>query len=153
MMIEELIEKLFINKNNIGCIALEELLVLSEKSNEVYKYMDLFFSMLNNSDSFVRNRAIFLIGKNSKWDDKKIIDSNISLFLNHVTDEKPITSRQVLKVIPEIIKNIPAVEKTIIDYLEKVDISMYKDSMKSLIKRDIEKILNPLKNEELNVRI
>ena len=49
--IEKLIDRLIDKNDKHAYSCLRELEVLSEQSNEVYKYFDIFVRMLNNSNS------------------------------------------------------------------------------------------------------
>lgn len=68
------INSLFDKNNNIACGAMKTLAELSEQSDEVYAYIDRFIEMLENDNSYVRNRGLILIAANAKWDrDFKIL--------------------------------------------------------------------------------
>ena len=49
--------------------------------------------MLENKNSFVRTRGLVLIAENAIWDEKASLTSFFDSYLQHITDEKPITAR------------------------------------------------------------
>lgn len=69
------------------------------------------------------------------------IDEIIDEYLNHIEDVKPITARQCIKLLPMIAKNKPELKGDIVSALQKADISIYADSMQSLVYNDIQKSL------------
>lgn len=50
-----------------------------------------------HKNSLVRNRAGSILAANARWDAENRYDSLLDEFLAHVTDEKPITSRQCIQ--------------------------------------------------------
>lgn len=135
------------NKNNTyACSCMKQLEEESKISNSVYSYMDSFISMLDNENSYIRNRALILISANSKWDKDNKINNDIFKILEHISDEKPITSRTCIKGLPDIAENKPSLTEYICDALEKADISKYADSMRGLVEKDIANVLAKLKN-------
>lgn len=145
MITKENIELLYNKDNKIACSMLYELEEESKLFNNVYKYINEFFNMLDNNQSYVRNRALSLISKNAKWDEENIINKNIEKYLIHITDEKPITARTCIKGLKDIIKYKKDLCYIIKDKLLNVHINKYKDSMKPLIKKDIDEILKEMK--------
>lgn len=129
--------------------AYESLKILEEKSissSEVYSFFDSFMEMFGSDKSYVRTRGIFLIAANAKWDADNKIDGIIGEFLGCITDEKPITARQCIKVLPTIAKYKPGLKNCIVNALRDADLSNYKESMRSLILRDIQLALNEIDN-------
>ena len=138
---EELIQNLYNPDNKIAYNTLIELEKLSEKSSHVYEYFDTFVEMLDNENSYIRTRGILLISSNAKWDSDNKINKIIDKFLLHIEDDKPITSRQCIKSLENIIEYkkelIPVIKKR----LSEINYLKYADSMQSLIFKDVEKIL------------
>lgn len=62
-------------------------------------------------------------------------------YLQHITDEKPITARQCIKLLPTIAKHKPELKKRMADALHVADLSCYKESMRPLVENDIENVL------------
>lgn len=151
-MTEEMIDKqinlLYSKDANIGYEAMKILQEASEKSNIVYKYMDNFFQMLSDSNSYIRTRALVLIAANAKWDTDYKIDEVIDLYLQHITDKKPIISRQCIKMLPTIAKYKSELKEDIIFALRRADVSFYKESMRPLVYKDINEALLKITNEK-----
>lgn len=142
--IKALVKDLFSKDNKIGCKALSLLEIESEKTNRVYEYFDDLVSMINNKNSYIRNRGILLIGDNAKWDKYNKIEGIIEEYLKHILDEKPITSRQCIKSLLKIGKCKPDLVENIKKALKEADTSGYKDSMRNLIDKDIVRVLEEL---------
>lgn len=140
----ELFELLFDKNNNTAYKALQELRKLSETSDSVYPYMDKFFDMLDNDNSYIRTRGLTLIACNSKWDKDYKLDEIIDKYLKHITDVKPITARQCIKLLPVIAENKPELKDDIISALKKADISFYAVSMQPLVYKDIQMSLKEI---------
>ena len=116
--IREQIQLLYSRDSNTGYAALKELQDASHEDCMVYNHLNEFFDMLENKNSFVRTRGLVLIAENAIWDEKGIIDRFFDSYLQHITDEKPITAR-----------------------LHVADLSSYKESMRPLVENDIENAL------------
>lgn len=151
-MTEEMIDKqinlLYSKDANIGYEAMKILQEASEESNAIYKYMDNFFQMLSDNNSYIRTRALVLIAANAKWDKDYKIDEVIASYLQHITDEKPITSRQCIKMLPKIAKYKSELKEDIIFALRRADVSFYKESMRLLVYKDINEALLKITDEK-----
>lgn len=141
----ELIENLHSKNNKIACGAMQELEKESDRTNEVYQYFDQFSDMLENSNSYVRNRGLILIADNAKWDEDNKIDEIIDIYLEHITDDKPITARQCIKGLPNIAKYKPDLKEIIKTALLSANVSNYPESMRSLVQKDISNALKCIK--------
>lgn len=117
--------------------ALQSLQEASELGNAVYAYIDAFIEMMRDSNSYVRTRGLTLIACNAKWDEEGKIDGIIDEYLDHATDDKPITARQCIKSLPKLAEAKPNLMPHIASSLRQTDISQCADSMKSLIQNDI----------------
>lgn len=142
--ISETFELLFDRNNNVAYKALQKLEKESEKTDCIYSYMDRLSDMLDNDNSYIRTRGLTLFAYNAKWDKDYKIDEIIDKYLNHITDIKPITARQCIKLLPMIAKYKPQLKKQIISALNKANISIYDDSMQSLVYKDIQKAIKEL---------
>lgn len=85
--------------------------------------------------------GLTLLAYNAKWDKDYKIDEVIDKYLKHITDAKPITARQCIKLLPIIAKHKPELKNDVLSALHKADISIYEDSMQSLVYKDIQKTL------------
>lgn len=140
----EIFELLFDKNNNTAYKALQELQRKSLDSDEIYPYMDRLGDMLDSDNSYIRTRGLTLLACNSKWDKDNKIDEIIDKYLKHITDVKPITARQCIKLLPTIADNKPELKDDIVSALRKADISFYDDSMQPLIYKDIQKSLKEI---------
>ncbi|NFA59103.1 SufBD protein [Clostridium sporogenes] len=141
----ELIERLYSKDNKTAYQALQMLETKSQKSNTVYKFFDKFAEMLENSNSYIRTRGIILISANAKWDTENKIDEIIDDYLKHILDEKPITARQCIKALPSMAGYKSDLVECIREALIKADVSIYGDSMQTLVYKDILSSLKKIK--------
>lgn len=135
--IKDLVAALTSKDTDHAYACLKELQALSLSSPMVYSYFDTFSEMLQSPDSYVRSRAIILISQNAQWDEDNKIDEIIDEYLSHILDEKPITSRQCIKALPNIAKYKPDLKEDIEDALHRADPSIYKPTMSPLVQKDI----------------
>ena len=140
----ETFELLFDKNNTAAYKALQELQKESENTNSVYPYMDRLSDMLDSDNSYIRTRGLVLLAYNAKWDKDYKIDEIIDKYLKHITDVKPITARQCIKVLPVLAKHKPELKKDILFALYKADISVYEESMQPLVYKDIQKALKEI---------
>lgn len=64
--------------------------------------------------------------------------------MKHITDVKPITARQCIRLLPKLTKYKPELKEDILSALHKADISIYDDSMQQLVYKDIQKALKEI---------
>lgn len=139
-------ELLFDKNNNIAYKALQELQKISEETDKVYPYMDRLGGMMDSDNSYIRTRGLTLLAHNAKWDKDHKIDEIIDSYLKHITDAKPITARQCIKLLPMIAKSKPDLKDDILLALQKADVSIYADSMQPLVYKDIQKALKEIQS-------
>lgn len=132
------------NKQAYQC--LKQLERESSQSAVVYPFFDIFVGMLKNTNSYIRTRGIILIAANSKWDVDYKIDEIIDIYLKYIADDKPITARQCIKGLPVIAKYKPDLKQDIENALQRANPTRYKDSMQSLVMKDIQKALTDIQN-------
>ena len=140
----ELIDGLFDKNDKTAYKCLKELVSASEKDSGVYQFFDTFAEMIDNDNSYIRTRGLLLISANAKWDTDFKIDEIIDKYLNHITDDKPITSRQCIKALPNIAKHKPDLIDDILAALNKANPGRYADSMRSLVYNDIRATLKEI---------
>lgn len=109
----------------------------STEESSVYPFFDLFVEMTEDDNSYIRTRGLLLIAANARWDVDNKIDEVIDSCLKHISDEKPITSRQFIKALPSIVKWKPDLRECIVEALRKANPGVYKESMHSLVAKDI----------------
>lgn len=136
-----IIEELTSKNDKSACAFSEKITSESKDSNSWYVYFDEFASLLNHPNSFVRNRVIWILSSLAKWDDENRFEKILPEYLSHITDEKPITSRQCVQALSQIGNAKPQFVLEIIAALQNADLSKYKDSMRPLIEKDIQKTI------------
>lgn len=142
--IAETFELLFDKNNKVAYGALQELQKESVETDCVYPYMDKLSDMLDSDNSYVRTRGLTLLAYNAKWDKDYKIDGIIDKYLQHITDIKPITARQCIKLLPIIAKYKPELRNDILSALHKANICIYDSSMQPLVYKDIQKSLKDI---------
>jgi len=142
--IAETFELLFDKNNNVAYKALQKLQKESQETDCVYPYMDRLSDMLDSDNSYIRTRGLTLLAYNAKWDKNYKIDEIIDKYLKHITDVKPITARQCIKLLPLIARYKPELKNDILSALYKANICVYDDSMQPLVYKDIQKALKEI---------
>ncbi|MGN0679745.1 MAG: SufBD protein [Oscillospiraceae bacterium] len=137
-MIENIIAKLTVKDDKYACALADKIISESQETDKWYEYFDDFATLLDHPKSLVRNRVLYILAANAQWDEDNRFDAIISDFLAHITDEKPITSRQCVKALARVGLAKPQYIPTILSSLHSADLSKYKDSMRPLIEKDIE---------------
>ncbi|MCR2028738.1 hypothetical protein [Adlercreutzia muris] len=135
--VREWVSRLRSPDNKVAYCALKELVEASGRSIVVYAHLDSFINMMRDSNSYVRTRGLTLIACNARWDAAGRIDGIIDEYLQHATDEKPITARQCVKSLRQLAEAKPALALCIADALRNADVSKYPDSMRPLVQKDI----------------
>lgn len=142
--IQKLVDDLVNSDDKQAYQSLKQLEKESTYSAAVYPFLDTFAEMLDSPNSYVRTRGIILIAANARWDNEYKIDEIIDRILKHIADDKPITARQCIKVLPIIAKHKPELRENIENALYHANLARYKDSMQSLIFKDIQKSLKDI---------
>lgn len=142
--VEETFALLFDKNNNTAYKALRDLQKESEKTDQVYPYMDKLSAMLDSENSYIRTRGLTLLAYNVKWDKENKIVGILDKYLEHIMDAKPITARQCIKLLPMIAKNKPELREGILSALLHADISIYDSSMRPLVYRDIQRAIKEI---------
>ena len=136
-MHESLVADLTSKDDKYACAVADKIISESQVTDEWYEYFDAFASLLNHPNSLVRNRALYILAANAKWDDDNRFDAILSEYLSHITDEKPITARQCIKALAQVGIAKPQYIPRILSCFQGADLSKYKDSMRPLIEKDI----------------
>lgn len=136
---------MFDKNNTVAYKALQELQKESEETDCVYPFIDRLSDMLDSDNSYIRTRGLTLLAYNEKWDKEYKVEEIIDEYLKHITDVKPITARQCIKLLPIIAKHKPELKNDILSALNKANISIYDYSMQPLVYKDIQKALKEIK--------
>ena len=115
-----------------------------DESEFLYKYFDDIEKMLFDEKSYIKMRGFRIICKLSKWDNDNKINNIIDILLQVLDDEKPTIVRQCLSSLNNLLLYKIDLSEKVENKLKKLDLSKYKDTMKPLIKKDIDFILKQL---------
>lgn len=122
-------------------------------SGDVYQYWSTFCEKLKSENSYQRSIGLMLIAANSKWDIENKLDDVIDDYLSLIYDEKPITVRQCIQYLCEIVPYKKHLLMKISDRLMALKISEIRETMKKLILIDILTILAMIKKQLTNNEI
>ena len=134
---DNIIEILTSKDNKYACGVADRIIAESAETDMWYELFDNVATLLSHPKSLVRNRAMGILAGLAIWDDENKFDSVIDEFVSHITDEKPITSRQCIKALAKVGKAKPVYIDKIISCMENADLSGYNDSMRPLLEKDI----------------
>ena len=148
MMKETMLAALTGKNDKYACELTEKIIKESRESEEWYDYFQDFVPLLRHPKSLVRNRALTILASNAQWDTENRFDQLLSEYLSHITDEKPITARVCIQTLPELAQAKPQYIPAILRALEEAELSKYKDSMRSLIEKDIQEVKRILSAKE-----
>jgi len=144
---KEILLKLTSKDDKYAYAIADKIISESQDSDEWYEYFDDFASLLNHPKSLVRNRVLYILAANAQWDDENRFDAILDDYLAHIADEKPITARQCIKALAQLGKAKPQYIPRIIDCFHSANLSVYRDSMRPLIERDMAETENALRKE------
>ena len=143
-MNDEIIFRLTAKDDKFACALAEQIIAESRETDRWYEHFDAFAALLEHPKSLVRNRALHILAANAQWDEESRFDAVLPAFLAHITDEKPITARQCVQALAEVGQAKPQYVPMILEALRSADLSGYKDSMRPLIGKDIQKTIAAL---------
>lgn len=138
---KEKIKTLYDKDDKVAYKKLLELETEVTESNELYNYFNDLLNMLKNEKSFVRVRAFRLICALAKWDNENKIENNFDLILKELDDNTSTSVRECLGKLNLILIYKPNLSGKVENKLKQLDLTKYKESMQSLIKKDIDSIL------------
>lgn len=116
------------------------------------KYLDLIpdlVNMLQHENSYIRTRSFVLICNQSRWlcdNQMKDIYKQMKVLLN---DPKPTVVRQCLNALQEVVLYRPKLRNEIKRTISEIDLSIYKDSMIPLIRKDIDTLMKRIKDSNI----
>ena len=117
---------------------------ISIESAKINKYVDMipdFASMLQDKNSFIRTRFFILICDQARWASNNQIENVFDQMKPLLNDPKPTVVRQCLNALHEVVLFRPEMCDVIKNTISSIDLSIYKDSMASLIKKDIDELM------------
>lgn len=132
----------------VGYASLQALCKESEKDNCVYPYMNTFVKMMKDENSYIRTRGFLLVAANVLWDEEQCIEQHVDAITYMIHDEKPITARQCIKLLPKIVKYKPHLAPVFLTALKHND-HIYQTSMQSLVQKDKEVAIRKIKQYQI----
>lgn len=123
---------------------LKELEKISDDSNIIYPYMPKFIEMISSEKYVIRVRGFRLFCKQARWDVCKQIDANLDMALGILGDEKPTAVRQALAALNDLVVYKKELADKVKERALATDYLRYKDTMHSLIAKDIQKLLGTI---------
>lgn len=112
----------------------------SAKSNKYLEMIPEFAGMLSDKSSYVRTRGFCLICNQARWADAGQIEAVFDEMSTLLYDAKPTVVRQCLGALHEVVLYRPELTDRILQNVGKIEIGKYKDSMSTLIERDIKEL-------------
>lgn len=125
----------------------------SEVDNSVYSYWDVFKSKLSSENSYQRSIGLMLIAENTKWDSDDRIKDTIKEYLRLLQDDKPITVRQCIQSLSDVIQYKQELTDLIADSLMSLKMETIKETMRKLILMDSLGILIKINSQHKNPKI
>lgn len=125
--------------------ALQELEQISDETGSIYAYIEKFINMISSDKYVIRVRGFRLFCKQAKWDRDNILDENIDAALCILNDEKPTAVRQALAALSDVVRYKPELRETLKRAISDINYLRYKDTMHSLIAKDIQGVLGLIK--------
>lgn len=104
----------------------------------------MFLPALHTDKSCGRGRTFKFFMINARWDSRKFIETQIDEILAVLDDPKAPIVRQCIPYLNYLAEAKPDLTPVIQEKLEQLDLSQYKESMQSLLERDIAKFLTQL---------
>lgn len=99
-----------------------------------------FLPGLTAESSCGRGRTFKFFMVNARWDTQEVINTNLTEILAVLNDAKAPVVRQCLPYLIDLAEAKPELIQKIREKIENLDLNQYKESMRSLIERDIKKI-------------
>ena len=144
---DEIIEKLRDKDEKAAYEFAKKIGIESAESDKYVEKIPVFSEMLTDKNSYVRTRAFMLICNQARWADNGQIEVVFNQMKALLYDPKPTVVRQCLGALHEVILYRPEMIELICDAVNNIDLSVYKDSMSPLIKKDIEALMAVVKQK------
>lgn len=142
MDLNDMLSMLEDKDNSTAFEALKKLEEISEDENILYPYIDKFIEMIQSDKYVIRVRGFRLFCKQAKWDVDGIINKNIKATLTILNDPKPTAVRQALSALKSVVPYKRELNNLIKEKILAIDYYQYKDTMHSLIAKDIKELID-----------
>lgn len=121
--------------------ALKELEAIADKSALLYPYLDKFITMISAPEYVIRCRGFRLYCKQARWDNNNLMNNSITKALTILSDDKPTAVRQALAALHDVVLYKIELRAIIKAKVLAIDYLRYKETMHSLILKDIQSLL------------
>ena len=139
---DEIIERLRDKDDKAAYEFSKKIGIESAESDKYVEMIPAFSEMLTDKNSYVRTRAFVLICNQARWADRGQIEVVFSQMKALLYDVKPTVVRQCLGALHEVVLFRPEMTELIRDAVINIDLTVYKDSMSPLIRKDMDELLN-----------
>lgn len=148
MNLEVNIQRLYEKDTSAIYQLLLELEALSETQNLLYPFFTEFCEMCKSKQYVVRVRGFRLACKQARWDTDEKLEASLPELLHILEDEKPTAVRQALKALEEVARYKPELGKLIADRALAIDCLRYKETMHSLLQKDVRSLLEVIQQAD-----
>jgi len=139
--IGQLVELLGEKDDKIRYQAFQLLQWRSRNFNDVCPYFDALAEKLKSTNSYQRSIGVMLIADNARWDTERRFEQAFDAFMAVLYDEKPITVRQMIQSLAEVVPYKPELQSEIARRLIHFDLSQVRETMRKSILTDILNVL------------
>ena len=141
---EEILRKLTDRDDKTAYEFAKQLSVESTGSDRYLAMIPMFAELLQDKSSCVRTRAFILICNQARWANEGQLVAVFDQMCLLLNEPKPTVVRQCLSALREVVLFRPELSDKIENALTEIDVSKYKDSMSSLILKDVDELRNLL---------
>ena len=120
---------------------------IGAESAQSDKYLEMipeFAGMLTDKSSYVRTRGFCLICDQARWANAGQIETVFDEMSTLLYDDKPTVVRQCLEALHEVAVYRPEMSDRLLRAVGKIEPGKYRDSMSTLIKKDMDALLKVL---------
>jgi hypothetical protein len=125
----------------------------SQACADVYPYWDVFAAKLRSDNSYQRSLGLMLIAENARWDQAGKFDAIVGDYLSFCDDEKPITVRQCVQSLLQVVPYKTGCLPQIVDKLISIDIMQRKETQRKILLMDILSVLSSIRRYQPDERI
>jgi hypothetical protein len=113
----------------------------SAVAGDVYPYWELLEQKLSSANSYQRSIGAMLLAANARWDATGRMRDSLPAYLALLGEEKPITVRQCIQAMPQILSAEPSLAGELSTALMRMDLLQIKDTMRKLVLTDLIEVL------------
>lgn len=125
----------------------------SEKSSVHYADFEGFAELLEDASSYVRTRGFSLCCAQARWDVEGKLQRSLPRLLLMLRDDRPTAVRQCIKALYEVVEYRDELCDAVEAGLSGMELSKYSDSMRPLIKKDIDALIKKIDKQKMRQKI